>query len=53
VAELAHNLLEIPEESEESAILADQIDKLGREAIRLAARCELVRLELEQLDRVQ
>jgi len=37
-AELAQNLLEMPEESEESAILGDQIDELEREAIGLAAR---------------
>ena len=49
LAELAQNLLETPKESEESAILADQIDKL----VGLAARCELAPLELEQLDRVQ
>ena len=33
LAELAHNLLETLEESEESAILANQIDKFEREAI--------------------
>ena len=38
LAELAQNLLESPKESEESAILADQIDKLEREAIGLVAR---------------